>query len=103
MNLSDVTPDWIAARRDALGLKDVDIYEEVGLEQDKFSKSMNGKRRFSVGERERIVAYLTSSRAAAKLPLVAEAMELMPELAEEDQAAAVQLLRRLADRKRGAS
>ncbi len=50
--LTDITPNWIRQRKAELGIKnDVEIYEGIDiLSQDRFSKSMNGKRQFKPAE-----------------------------------------------------
>lgn len=95
MKLSDVTPEWIAERRQALGLKDVDIYNAIGMNQPMFSKSMSGGRRFTVQELEAILTFLTSAAATTNLPLVAVILERFPDLDLSDQKAVVSLVESL--------
>ena len=85
MKLSEITPDWIAARRENLKIADVDIYTACGIGQTHFSKSMAGKRNFTIAERERILEYLTGKEATAAVPLVADALTMFPNLKEGDQ------------------
>lgn len=96
MRITDVTPDWIAKQRDALGLKDVDIHNRIGMHQAAFSKAMNGKRRFQPAELQAIFDYLTSPEAAARAPLVAEARSLAPLLRPNDLEWITSTMRRLA-------
>jgi predicted transcriptional regulator len=72
MKLTDITVEWIAQHRDALGLKDIDVYTAAGMAQDHFSKSMNGKRQFKPAELQAILEYLTGEEAASNLPTVVE-------------------------------
>lgn len=85
MRLSEVTPDWIARQRDALGLRDADIYRAIGMSQDKFSKSMRGKRAFTPAELDAIVNFLSGEQAAARVPVLAEIVARFPRLSREQQ------------------
>lgn len=95
MKLTDITVEWIAQHRDALGLKDVDVYTAAGMAQDQFSKAMNGKRQFKPAELQAILEYLTGEEAASNLPTVVEIRSRLPLLAPEDQAHVLALVDRL--------
>lgn len=50
MRLEDITPEWVRARMAAEGITQVQLAAEIGLTQDKLSKSLTGKRNFTVRE-----------------------------------------------------
>lgn len=58
MRLEDVTPEWVLARMKDHGLNQSQVAAEIGLEQHKLSKSLNGKRNLRVGERESLARLL---------------------------------------------
>lgn len=86
MKLSDVTPEWVAEMRDALGLRNVDIYEAIGMEQSKFSKSMSGVRSWKVREREAIISFFDEASEAEKSPIASEILDGLHHLTEGQRA-----------------
>jgi transcriptional regulator with XRE-family HTH domain len=80
MKIEDVTPVWVRARMKALGMKQARVAAEAGMTQDKLSKSLTGKRQFTVGERDSL----------ARLLCEPEPPELAPEIL--DRARRVALL-----------
>jgi hypothetical protein len=80
--------------RDARQLKDVDIYQAVGMKQDFFSKSMSRKRNFTPAEREAIVDFF-AGKANAEIPIVTQAIAELPLLDESDRRRVLDLIHRL--------
>jgi transcriptional regulator with XRE-family HTH domain len=58
MRIADVTPEWVRDRMAALALTQARVAAEIGLTQDKLSKSLTGKRRFLTSELDALARML---------------------------------------------
>lgn len=58
MRLEDVTPEWVRTRMKARSLRQAAVAKEIGITQDKLSKSLNYKRDFTIPERESLARLL---------------------------------------------
>lgn len=96
MELTDVTPEWITARRDALGLRNVEIYSAIGMPQSAFSRIMSGHRRIQTAEAAAIYALLGGDAAKLREPRIARLTAIFPKLPPEQQEHVLRLAEMLA-------
>jgi transcriptional regulator with XRE-family HTH domain len=50
MRAEDVTPEWVKGRMASLGWTQSKVATDIGMTQDKLSRSLNGHRRFMIEE-----------------------------------------------------
>ena len=85
MRLADVTPDWIKSRMSVRDLSQGEVARLIGLGEDKMSKSMTGKRRFTANEKEKLAMLLYEPEPPELDPQVLEFARRIAALPEQQR------------------